>query len=134
MGGKRVGMGRTLNDAYKGVKAQTQAVGMGDAKAFAGGQQGAKDQSIHQGGQAASASHFTAKGFCFRSRATVVNGPCPGQRSVSAGRDRIFWILRRAVFQFSLEAPPMLPAKSASPTKAMGRSPPSTNQVIPPGE
>src|SRR5437660_7871061 len=78
---------------------------------------------------------FAAKnGLCRFSSPTAVIGPCPGQMIVSSGNVRIFSRLFRKASLYDTFPPPIDPAKSESPTMAIGRASPVTTYVIPPGE
>src|SRR5438046_6232647 len=73
-------------------------------------------------------------GLCCFSSPTVVIGPCPGQMIVSFGNVRIFSRLFRKASRYDTLPPPIDPAKSESPTIAIGRARPVTTYGIPPGE
>src|ERR1043166_7080786 len=73
-------------------------------------------------------------GLCTFSSPTVVIGPCPGQMIVSSGNVRIFSRLFRNASGYDTLPPPIDPAKSESPTIAIGCVRPVTTYVIPPGE
>src|ERR1700747_2427788 len=73
---------------------------------------------------------FPAKnGLCCFSSPTVVIGPCPGQMMVSSGNVRIFSRLFRRAASYETLPPPIEPAKSESPTIAIGRTRPVTTYV-----
>src|SRR6266446_2582806 len=72
-------------------------------------------------------------GLCFFSSPTVVIGPWPGQMIVSSGSARIFSRLFRTASWYDTFPPPIEPAKSESPTIAIGCARPVTTYVIPPG-
>src|SRR6478736_10554791 len=72
--------------------------------------------------------------LCCFSSATVVIGPWPGQMIVSSGNVRIFSRLFCKASRYDTLPPPIEPAKSESPTIAIGRASPVTTYVIPPGE
>src|SRR4029078_269006 len=72
-------------------------------------------------------SNFAAKnGLCCFSSTTVVMGPCPGQIIVSPGKVRIFSRLFFKASRYDTLPPPIEPAKSESPTMAMGFARPVT--------
>ena len=57
---------------------------------------------------------------------TVVIGPCPGQMMVSSGKVRIFSRLFCKASRYDTLPPPIEPAKSESPTIAIGCASPVT--------
>src|SRR5882724_2805743 len=73
-------------------------------------------------------------GLCSFSSPTVVIGPCPGQMIVSSDSVRIFSRLFCSASWYETFPPPIDPAKSESPTIAIGCARPVTTYVIPPGE
>src|SRR6266496_6573280 len=73
-------------------------------------------------------------GLCSFSSPTVVIGPCPGQMIVSSDSVRIFSTLFCNASWYETLPPPIDPAKSESPTTAIGCARPVTTYVIPPGE
>src|SRR5512140_2471036 len=70
-------------------------------------------------------------GLCCFSSPTVVIGPCPGQMIVSSRNVRIFSRLFRNAALYDTLPPPIDPAKSESPTIAIGRASPVTTYVTP---
>src|SRR5437762_502877 len=68
----------------------------------------------------------TKNGLCAFSSPTVVIGPWPGQMTVSSGSVKIFSRLFRNASSYETFPPPIDPAKSESPTIAIGRESPVT--------
>src|SRR3982751_5684081 len=91
-------------------------------------------RNLHQTSNLKHQTFPEKNGLCSFSSPTVVIGPCPGQIIVSSGNVRIFSRLFRNASWYDTFPPPIDPAKSESPTIAMGRDRPVTTYVIPPWE
>src|SRR3954454_10097054 len=94
----------------------------------------AHDANLHQTSNVQHQTLLAKNGLCRFSSPTVVIGPCPGQMIVSSGNVRIFSRLFCNASRYDTLPPPIEPAKSESPTMAIGRASPVTTYVIPPGE
>src|SRR6476469_2458289 len=94
----------------------------------------AHDANLHQTFNIKRQTLPAKNGLCCFSSATVVIGPCPGQMMVSSDKVRIFSMLFCKASRYDTLPPPIEPAKSESPTMAIGCASPVTTYVIPPGE
>src|SRR5262249_61283546 len=94
----------------------------------------AHDTNLHQTSNIEHQTLPTKNGLCCFSSPTVVTGPCPGQMMVSSRNVRIFSRLSCKASRYDTLPPPIDPAKSESPTTAIGQASPGTKYVIPPAE